>query len=379
MINLLIILTAALIGRKTCKILQQPIVLGELIAGIAIASLGFVKITEPISFIADLGLLILLFITGLSLDFGELKRVGKSSFTIALIEAFFSFAFGYVLAVGFGFSVLPALFIGSILIATSIGVNAKVLSEFKMLRTKLGTLIMGSAVFDDVIGVIVLGFLSGLVAGKLAFSGIILLLLATIAFFAASIYFAPKAFNRLLRKVPFSPENLLLFGIIIILAYSLAAKEIGLELLLGAFLGGLVLGQTNYSKDLLENVSILGESIFIPVFFVIVGMKFDLTALGQTGLFAIAMVIAAMASKIVGCLLGGIISKIKIKEAITLGIAMIPRVEVPIIITGIALSANVITAGVASSALAMVLITTLATPPLLAFSLKKLKKENDFN
>jgi len=176
MINLLIILSVALLGRFLCQKFALPIILGELFAGILITSLALVHITEPIEFIANLGILFLLFSSGLSLDFDKLKRLGKRSAVIAFTGAFFPFALGYVAAVLFGFGVPQAIFVGSVLVATSIGVNAKVLNEFGMLKTRLGTLIMGSAVLDDVIGIIVLGFLSGLAVGENALEHMLMLL-----------------------------------------------------------------------------------------------------------------------------------------------------------------------------------------------------------
>jgi len=303
-----------------------------------------------------------------------------------MTESFFSFAFGYALAIACGFSITKSLFVGSILVATSIGVNAKILSEFNVLKTKIGTLIMGSAVFDDVIGILVLGFIGGLATGGEVVGRILMLALATAAFFAFSIFFATRALKWLSRKVSFTPENTILVGLIIAFAFGLGAKEAGLELIIGAFLGGLVLGQTAYSKDLLEHISIFGEAFFIPIFFVTVGMKFDLLALTTAGVFALLLVLTAMASKLVGCLFGGIISGSRVREAVTIGIAMIPRAEVPIIIMGIGLSTNMIGNDIASAVLTMVIATALVTPPILARALRDLKgkvtsesKRNDFN
>lgn len=371
MLNLLVILSIALVGRQICQRLKQPIILGELIAGIMIANMTIVQITEPISFIARLGILILLFSTGLALDLDELKRLGKSSAAIAFTGAFFPFAFGYTLAVLLGFSLLPALFIGSTLIATSVGINAEILSELKMLKTRLGTIIMGSAVFDDMIGILALGLLGGLVAGSIILREILLLIVLTIIFFVLSIVFISRVVKRLLRRVVFKTENLIIFGLIIALLYALVAKQIGLELLMGAFLAGLVLGQAHYSRDLLENFSVFGESFFIPVFFVTIGMRFELGALASAGLFAVLLTIIAISGKIIGCFLGGIISRLKKSEALAIGIAMVPRAEVALIIMGIGLANNLIEKNIASAILAMVIVTTFIVPPILTRTLKK--------
>ena len=381
MINLLLILSTALIGRKLCQRIRQPIILGELLAGIALAGIGVAQLTEPVQFIADLGILILLFSTGLAVDFDELKRLGRPSAIIAFTGAFFPFALGYAFAIFSGFSFLQAFFIGSVLVATSIGVSAAILSEAGMLKTRLGTLIMGSAVFDDIIGVLVLGFLTGLVGGAIIWEETILLVVLTALFFSLSLFFVTKIMARISRFVVFKAENLILLGLVITLIYALVAKQIGLELVIGAFLGGLVLGQSRYSRDLLENISVFGESFFIPVFFVTVGMQFDPSAFGTLGFISALLIIIAIAGKIIGCFLGSIISRFDSKEALVIGIAMIPRAEIAIVITGIGLATNIIDKSIASSILAMVLVTTLITPPLLAKALKRLKKssKNNFN
>jgi len=381
MINLLLILSAALIGRKLCQKIRQPVILGELLAGIALASIGVAQLTQPVQFIADLGIVILLFSTGLAVDFDELKRLGKPSATIAFTGAFFPFALGYAFAVFSGFSFLQAFFIGSVLVATSIGVSAEILSEARMLKTRLGTLIMGSAVFDDIIGVLVLGFLTGMVGGAIIWEETILLVVLTALFFSLSLFFVTRIIARISRFIVFKTENLILLGLIITLLYALLAKHIGLELVIGAFLSGLVLGQSRYSRDLLENISVFGESFFIPIFFVTVGMQFDISALGALGFASIFLIIIAIVGKISGCFLGSIISRLNTKEALVTGIAMIPRAEIAIVITDVGLTTNLIDKSIASSALTMVLVTTLITPPLLTKALKRLRgnNKNNFN
>jgi len=168
--------------------------------------------------------------------------------------------------------------------------------------------------------------------------------------------------------------------LIVAFSYALFAESIGLELVLGAFLGGLILGQTEHSRDLLENVSVMGEAFFVPVFFVTVGMRFNLFALGDIGLFAAAIILVALASKYIGCILGSLISGLNIRQAKTVGISMMPRAEMAIIITGVGLSLNIIDSSIASAALAVVLVSTIVTPPLLARRLNLLEKadKNDF-
>jgi len=377
---LLVLLIAAGLGRLLSKGLRQPVVFGELFLGIILGNLIILAepAQAPVSDIASIGILLLLFSTGLGLNFEEFKRLEIASSSVAALGVVLPFILGYLVTIYFGFSYIVALFVGVALVATSIGVGASILTEFRMLRTRIGTLIMGAAVIDDVIGVVMMSVLIGFVAtGSVPLQEMFLIVFLTILFFAVSFTVGIKLFRKLSEKLILGRENLLMLGLITVLIFGLITQEIGLAAIIGAFVAGLVVGQSHYARRLREHVYLIGGSFFIPIFFVTIGMSFDVSAFTSVGWFAVVLVIAAIIGKIVGCGLGAKASKFSSRESFAVGIAMIPRAGVELILLKLGLDYGIIGADIASAILVMVLITTLVTPPALGKALKMIKTKRD--
>lgn len=384
---LLVILVVAGLGRLLSRGLRQPAVFGELLLGMVLGSfisLGILVIATPaqapISDIAGIGILLLLFSTGLGLNFEEFKRLEVASSIVAISGVVLPFVLGYFAALWFGFSHLVALFVGVALVATSIGVGASILTELRMLRTRLGTLIMGAAVIDDVIGVVMMSVLIGVVAtGAVPLSEMFLFVSLAILFFVVSLTVGIKLFRKLSEKLTLGRENLLMLGLIVVLVFGLVTQGIGLAAIIGAFVAGLVVGQSHYARRLREHVSLIGGSFFIPIFFVTMGMNFNLGALASVGIFGAALVAVAIIGKVVGCGLGAKASKFSGSESFVVGIAMIPRAGVELVLLKLGLDHGIIGADIASAILVMVLVTTLVTPPALWKALKMVKPKKRFN
>ncbi|MBA7501655.1 Na(+)/H(+)-K(+) antiporter GerN [subsurface metagenome] len=377
---LLVILIAAGLGRLLSKGLRQPVVFGELFLGIILGNLIILAepAQAPVSDIASIGILLLLFSTGLGLNFEEFKRLEIASSSVAALGVVLPFILGYLVTTYFGFSYIVALFVGVALVATSIGVGASILTEFRMLRTRIGTLIMGAAVIDDVIGVVMMSVLIGFVAtGSMPLQEMFLIVFLTILFFAVSFTVGIKLFRKLSEKLILGRENLLMLGLITVLIFGLITQEIGLAAIIGAFVAGLVVGQSHYARRLREHVSLIGGSFFIPIFFVTIGMSFDVSAFTSVGWFAVVLVTVAIIGKVVGCGLGAKASKFSSRESFAVGIAMIPRAGVELILLKLGLDYGIIGADIASAILVMVLITTLVTPPALGKALKMIKTKRD--
>ncbi len=377
---LLVILIAAGLGRLLSKGLRQPVVFGELFLGIILGNLIILAepAQAPVSDIASIGILLLLFSTGLGLNFEEFKRLEIASSSVAALGVVLPFILGYLVTIYFGFSYIVALFVGVALVATSIGVGASILTEFRMLRTRIGTLIMGAAVIDDVIGVVMMSVLIGFVAtGSMPLQEMFLIVFLTILFFAVSFTVGIKLFRKLSEKLILGRENLLMLGLITVLIFGLITQEIGLAAIIGAFVAGLVVGQSHYARRLREHVSLIGGSFFIPIFFVTIGMSFDVSAFTSVGWFAVVLVTVAIIGKVVGCGLGAKASKFSSRESFAVGIAMIPRAGVELILLKLGLDYGIIGADIASAILVMVLITTLVTPPALGKALKMIKTKRD--
>ena len=375
---LVVILVTAALGRLLSKGLRQPAVFGELLLGMVLGS--FIILAEPaqapVADIASIGILLLLFSTGLGLNFEEFKRLEVASTTVAISGVILPFVLGYLATIYFGFSHTVALFVGVALVATSIGVGASILTEFRMLRTRIGTLIMGAAVIDDVIGVVMMSVLIGVVAtGAVPLQEMFLIVSLVILFFVVSLTAGIKLFKKLSEKLTLGRENLLMLGLIIVLLFGLITQEIGLAAIIGAFVAGLVVGQSHYARHLRDHISLIGGGFFIPIFFVAMGMNFDVGAFTSVGWFAVVLVIVAIIGKIVGCGLGAKASKFSSGESFAVGIAMIPRAGVELILLKLGLDYGIIGVDIASAILIMVLITTLVTPPALWKALKMIKNK----
>lgn len=380
--SIIIVLFAALMGRVLSRLIRQPVILGELILGaivgniILITNNGLLDFDPSINYIADIGILFLLFSAGLSLNLKEFKKIEKSSSVVAILGVILPFILGYITAIWFGFPHITALFIGTALMATSIGVKAEVLFELGMMGTRLGSLIMGAAVIDDIISMIILTILLGVVkTGQfLVWEISIFLVLAVLFIFIGVLLTKEKVssvLDKYLLKIRIGRESLLIIGVLVALMFSFIAENIGLSVIIGAFIAGMVLGQLSFFRELKDYVSLIGGGFFIPIFFVTVGMNFDFNAFLVMGSFAGVLLVVAIIGKLVGCSIGAKLTDFNNRDSIATGIAMIPRAGIELILVKLGLDYKIINAEIASAILIMVIITTLITPPALLKVLKK--------
>lgn len=371
---LLLILLAAAGGRVLSLKLDQPEILGELIFGIILGNIIVLApgAQDPVSDVARIGILLLLFLTGLDLDFERFKESTLPATGVAFGGIALPFGLGYFLGTTFGFNNIESLFIGASLVATSVGMTASILQETGTLQTDLGALIIDSAIIDDVIGVIMMTAIFGLATtGTFQIANTLYLIIFSILFFILSLTIGIKAIKELAKRIQIEKENLLLGGLVILLAFAMITEQMGLAGVIGAFVAGLVTGQTGYSRQLSESVSLIGRGFFIPIFFVTVGMKFDLGSFTSIGLFAIILAGLGIGGKILGSGLAAKISNFTNKESIATGVAMVPRAEVALIIAHFGVRNDVFGSEILSAVVLLVLISTLITPPLLWRVLKE--------
>lgn len=376
--DLLIILSTAFIGRLFAKKIKQPMVLADLIVGLLLSNLGIIELSETMHNIADIGVLLLLFSTGLAVNLNELKELAKTSTIVALLGVVIPFLLGFFTAYFFGYSFLISLFIGTSLTATSIGISSQVLTEMKMVGRRLGTLIIGAAIIDDVVGIIAMGTVVGIaLTGGFEVGSLIISVASTGTFIITCLTIAIYIFKALSKSFIFNQidnHQILLPILIVGLIFAVIAEKIGLSLITGTFMAGLVLGQTRLSKEAFESVSLIGHSFFIPIFFVTMGMQFNLNTFFTMGFFALLFIIVAIFGKIIGCGAGALICGLNFQESLAVGIATVPRAEVALVLANIGLKYNVITPDIASTVIAMIMVTTLITPNLLTFSIDYLNK-----
>jgi Kef-type K+ transport system membrane component KefB len=394
LIDFLMIIIVAKLGEEVAKRIHQPGIIGQLIAGMLLGSIlsyFSYSISEHVIILATIGILLLLFIAGLEIEFEDLLAVSISSFTVAILGVIVPFTAGFLLSKCFGYSGFQALFVATALVATSVGITVEVLREQKMISSHIGTLIVGAAVIDDILGIFLMSLFVGLAQPEFSADSQVKLIIGTILFFGISlgigIWLPQKIQQRYWRKhheklpsytrryhrrrLVLMEEALLSCGLIILLIFSIIAHRIGIAMITGAFIAGLILGETKWKYRLLYRFSILAYAVFIPIFFVITGLRFDLQCLFSVsgGLFCVLLIIIAILSKFIGCGLGAKMFKFK---AIPVGIAMVPRGEFAVLIAMIGLKYNIIDTALFSSILVMAVITALLTPPILKWSLSKI-------
>ena len=368
-----ILVSAKLLGELAERI-GQPAVIGELVAGVALGPslIGFVDPTmSALHMFAEIGVVLLLFTIGLETDLKRLLSVGGAALTVAAVGVVLPFASGYFVARALGLELLPAIVAGAALTATSVGITARVFSDLGKLKSVEGQIVLGAAVIDDVIGLIILAVVSDLVAGTTpSVGGVIRTTVVAFGFLAAAIiagrFAVPPLFNLLART---GKENTLA-SMALVLAFLLAvlASEVGSALIVGAFAAGLVIAPTQHAHAVERGVVRLAN-VFVPIFFVSVGAAVDVRSFGSRDIVLVGLALTAVA--ILGKFAAGFAPFWVRAHKTLIGVGMIPRGEVGLIFAQMGLTAGVLTSGTYSALMLMVLVTTFMAPPLLRHLLSK--------
>jgi len=358
-----IMLATAKIGGWVFDKLKQPTVLGQILGGILIGL--YLKSDEIIQAFSIMGVLLLLFLAGLESDIEEFRSVGVPGVLVATIGVFMAFIFGFLIALPFHYSYGEALLFGAIMTPTSVSITVKVLMELRSLRTKEGATILAAAVIDDVLAILLLTIIiSILKEHTVNVINILKILIEVSLFLITLLKFGVPVANKLFHTVSriHLPETVTSFALISAILIAFIAEELNIASILGAYMVGLVLGQTFYGRQIIEKVSTIGYSLFIPIFFVEVGMSIELGYFLRASAFAVVYTIIAIISKIFGCGLGAYLAKFTPKEAIRIGVGMIPRLGVELAMLSIAIRSGVASQDMLTIAVFMVVITTLITP-----------------
>ena len=360
---------------------KQPAVIGEIIAGLILGAIGLmvfygqqltffnltVKLPElayntpEFELLAELGILFLLFISGLETRISKLKKVSRSSSFVAVGGVILPLFLGILTGLYFNFSLQESIAIGLILIATSVGVTVRTLMDLHVLNTDVGTIILGSAVIDDVLGIILLAFVLGIESPL--WIGI-----KIVIFFLIFLYLGLKIIDKILdigEKIHL-PKALLSISLSVFLIYSFFADKAGIAGIIGAFVAGILIGQTVRSGKIASDVKTIGYGFFIPLFFVWVGSKVNVSAFASIGLLAAVIIAVSIIGKIVGCGVGAKLAGMTKGESLQVGVGMIPRMELALIIATSAVSHGILTGHTANQILAttllLTIVTTLITP-----------------
>lgn len=401
---LAIILVLAKLGGDLATRVKQPAVLGELVVGVVLGNVSLVAeaITgQPLTYLASLahdghldmlarlGVIILLFEVGLESTVGQMMKVGLSALLVATVGVVTPFALGWLVSSWLlpTHSVYVHVFIGATLTATSVGITARVLQDLGKSQLTESRIILGAAVIDDVMGLIILAVVTGIIGAAdkgetLALSDVGVTLFKALTFLVGSLvvgqWVSPRLFG--LASLLKARMVLLAFGLGFCFTLSWLASAIGLAPIVGAFAAGLILEDVHY-QDLKDKEQHSLEALIhpisyflVPIFFVLMGMRTDLKAFAQPGVLSLAGALVAVA--IVGKLVAGLGALGKGIDRVSIGIGMVPRGEVGLIFASIGASLTVkgekvVDANVFSAVVVMVIVTTMVTPPFLKWSLAR--------
>lgn len=378
---LVILIAAAKLGGYISLRLGQPSVLGELIAGLILGPsvldlLHHTPFTsqhldETIALMAEMGVLLLMFLAGLELHIKDLVKSGRVAALAGTLGVLFPVVMGFAVGRLFGMATLPAVFIGLVLAATSVSISAQTLMELKVLRSRVGVGLLGAAVFDDVLVILGLSVLLALTidGGGLAEVGLVLLrmTLFLLAASAVGVLILPRL-SRRIDKLPIS-QGLVAFALVTLLLFAWAAEALGsMAAITGAFLAGLFLSRSPLRDRIQASVSVIAYGFFVPIFFISVGLVADThMLLGQGMWLIIAMVLVAIVSKIAGAGLGARLAGFTNRESLQLGVGMMSRGEVGLIVATLGVSQGLLSGQVFAGVVGVVVVTTLLTPPALRF------------
>jgi Kef-type K+ transport system membrane component KefB len=383
--DLLIMFAAAKIMGEIFERVKQPAVVGEILAGILLGPYIFGMINPATTetfhvylVLAEIGVIILLFSIGLHIKVDDLLGVGRTSSMVAVLGVILPFFFGYLFTLTSEHTTVEALFIGAAMVATSVGITARVFADLGILDSQVAKVILGAAVIDDILGLLVLGVVTGVGQGTISYVKITLLTLEAAGFIILLIVLGKRVICKMgpgfscfkLKNAPFALALLLCLGL------SALASYIHLAAIVGAFMAGMVLAELNVEFKF----SVKFESLYdflVPFFFVVMGTQVNLTVFTQFNLIGAALILTmfAILGKLLGCGLGAL--GMGWKEASLVGVGMVPRGEVGMIVASIGLTMGVISTDLYSIVIFMVIATTLLTPPVLAkmISMKFVRKE----
>jgi len=387
---MLVVAAAKLAGALAARV-HQPSVFGEILVGVLLGPsllnvLGWPLFapgdleTPLLSLVQDLahiGVLLLMFVAGLETDLHQLRHVGKAAFWTAFGGVLLPLIGGAAVAVMFGLPLYwEGIFVGTILTATSVSISAQTLLELGALRTREGATILGAAVIDDVMGIVLLSAVVALAhtSGSGSDWTDIPILVARIGVFFAVGVLGARVLTPVLgwaSRLPVS-QGVLATAIVIMCVYAWAAEYIGaVAAITGAYLAGVLIAQTPFKQDVDRGIHPLTYSMFVPMFFISIGLEANARDLGPRAMFTLVLVIVAIVAKMIGA--GGFARLFGFSkaESIRVGIGMISRGEVGLIVAGYGLAHGIIGQDVFSASVLMVLATTIVTPPLLRVAFER--------
>jgi Kef-type K+ transport system membrane component KefB len=368
LLGLALVWLASKVVGEAMERIGQTAVLGELLAGVVIGPsvLGLVHESEVLHALAELGVLILLFEVGLKSDLGELLRAGFQATLVATVGVVLPFAIGFAVMRCFGHPPLLAVFVGATLTATSVGITARVLADLGRLDDSAGKVVLGAAIVDDILGLIILAVVTGVAeTGAVSIPGVALLAAKAVAFLVAAIMVGIRLAPTIIGWINLMKARgtLIVYSVVFAVTLAALADLIGLATIIGAFAAGLVLATTERREHIEDRIKPVAD-LLVPVFFVTIGMKVHpamLNPFAQNAQLGLAMLLTAVA--VASKLAAGLVVYQKGVRRWPVGVGMVPRGEVGLIFAGAGLAAAVVAEDLYSALVVVVMLTTFIAPP----------------
>ena len=374
LVVLLVLMVGAKAGEEVARRLGQPGVVGELAGGFLVGPHALALATPDASALvfAELGVVILIFQVGLEVRVDQILAVGRTALLVAVLAMVLPIAAGFALVLGIGADTASAAFIGLALAATSIGITSRVLAEMKVLDRAFARVILGAAVIDDILALLLIGVVSGVAQGNVSAEGTLVVVIAAVGLLGLGFAAARRA-RGLSRKAftwPLFADTPLVPAFLLMLAVALVAAGIGLAAIIGAFVAGLVLAETEARHELQEEMRPLGL-IFTPFFFAVTGAEVDLGALlqPQVAILALALGAVGVVTKLVGGWLGSL--RLGRWQAFVVGAGMVPRGEVGIVVANLGLAIGLLAADLFTATVVAVVLTTVVAPYLFSYGIPR--------
>ncbi|MBN8921490.1 MAG: cation/H(+) antiporter [Rhodanobacter sp. 68-29] len=386
LLALFIVFVAAQVGGEIARWLKLPGVVGEIAAGCVVGpsllgwiTPGQIATGTPLDVLAEIGVVLLLFSVGLETRLEDLKKVGKAAFLVGVIGVLVPFGMGALWAHGSGFGWDKSMFVAAAFVATSAGITARVLQELGALQRVESKVILGAAVIDDILAMLLLGVVVSLQGGEGFRPGKLLWVLGAAVGFIAVIGWGG---TRLMRRgsgwldKPRHAQSPLLIALALCLGLAWLSTLFGLAAIIGAFLAGMIASETRQQHTLEQQTQPL-LTLLTPFFFVVTGSKIDLRELATAD--ALWTLLAVTAIAIVSKLLGGGLGALSLgrRSAVIVGCGMVPRGEVGVVIASLGLAAGVFGDRIYAIIVAMSLLTAILTPPVLAWLLRRAPRGDD--
>lgn len=382
-LQLVLVVGLLLAATKVCGMLStrlgQPAVLGELLAGLLLGPsllnlmhaplFTSTHLDSSIHALAEFGVIFLMFIAGLEIEVAELRQAGKVATFAGVLGVVTPLLMGWGLAALFGYDLPQALFIGVLLTATSVSISAQTLMELNVLRSRVGVALLGAAVLDDVLVILVLSLFLAIVGGEGSWLDILFTVARMALFLSGALFLGRMVIPPLLQRVARWPisQPVVTFAVITTLLLAWSAEVVGaVAAITGAFLAGLLFARTPQKAQIDRGLQGLAYGFFVPIFFVSIGLQTDVRSLSGGGvLFTVLLCLVAVLGKVLGCGLGARLGGFSARESLQIGVGMVSRGEVGLIVASVGIAAGVISQDLFAITVVMVLATTLVTPLLL--------------